>query len=238
MRRSMILSLSVVFLLSLASQAFGAVMVKTREGKEIRLYKNSYALVIGNGNYTGGWDPLPGAVRDAKEVAAALGKHGFSVDLRTDLKKNEFQEALASFVEERGRDLENRLLFYYAGHGHTKKISNDEELGYLVMVDAPLPGENPVRFSLRSVDMQSLVTQAKVIEAKHVLFLFDSCFSGTILNLRNQPIPKAVSDNVQYPVRQFITAGRASEGVPDYSVFKQCFLNILEGREEPTKMAI
>ena len=72
MRRSMILSLSVMFLLSLASQALGAVTVKTREGKEIRLYKNSYALVIGNGNYTGGWDPLPGAVRDAKEVAAYL----------------------------------------------------------------------------------------------------------------------------------------------------------------------
>jgi len=52
------------------------VVATTPEGKEIPLYNNSYALVIGNGNYTKGWDPLPGAIRDVKDVARALKRTG------------------------------------------------------------------------------------------------------------------------------------------------------------------
>ena len=34
----------------------GVVYVKTHNGKNIELYENSYALVVGNGHYTDGWD--------------------------------------------------------------------------------------------------------------------------------------------------------------------------------------
>ena len=98
------------------------------------------------------------------------------------------------------------------------------------MVDAPLPEDNRINHR-KSVDMESLVTQAKRIQARHVLFVFDSCFSGTILNAdRNQARPESISYSVQQPVRQFITAGSANEAVPDKSVFKQAFLNLIEGR--------
>jgi Caspase domain/Protein of unknown function (DUF1566) len=212
------------------------ISVSTQEGTNIDLYKDSYALIVGNGNYTNGWDPLPGAVRDVKEVADALERNGFNVKLMTDLTKDGFNREFAEFVIKHGRDKNNRLIFYYAGHGYTQKMANDEKLGYLVMVDTPAPETNPVGFSIKSVKMQSLVTDAKMIQAKHVLFIFDSCFSGTVLNLRDRITPNAISDNIKLPVRQFITAGRANESVPDYSVFKQCFLDILEGRdEEPIK---
>lgn len=207
------------------------VSVKTSKGRNIELYSDSYALIIGNGSYTNGWDSLPGAVRDVKEVAEALERNGFKVKLKTDLNKNGFDREFAEFVLKHGKEKNNRLLFYYAGHGYTKKLATDEDLGYLVMVDAPVPEKFPIGFSLKSVDMQSLVTQAKMIQSKHVLFIFDSCFSGTVLNLRDRVTPDIISDNIRNPVRQFITAGRANESVPDYSVFKQCFLDILEGRD-------
>ncbi len=207
------------------------VTIKTPEGKEIDLYRDSYALVIGNGNYGKGWDPVPGAIRDAEEVAEALKTNGFKVTLRTDLTKDAFNRVFGEFVRHHGKDRDNRLLFYYAGHGYTEKMATDEELGYLVMIDAPAPEKAPVGFSLASVDMQALVTQAKMIRSKHVLFMFDSCFSGTVLNLRDRVTPSSISDKVQYPVRQFITAGRANEPVPDRSVFKETFLDILEGRD-------
>ena len=60
--------------------------------------------------------------------------------------------------------------------------------------------------------------------------MFDCCFSGSIFNLRERVMPESIKDNVKYPVRQFITAGRADEPVPDCSVFKQVFLDLLEGR--------
>jgi uncharacterized caspase-like protein len=211
------------------------VSVKTTEGEEIDLYRDSFALVIGNGNYKKDWDPLPGAIRDAEEVAAALKRNGFKVTLKTDLTREAFNRALGEFVLRYGKDGDNRLLFYYAGHGHTQKMATGEELGYLVMIDAPVPEKDPVGFSLASVDMQALLTQAKMIRSKHALFMFDSCFSGTVLNMRDRVTPSAISDKVRYPVRQFITAGRANETVPDRSVFKESFLDILDsghpGRE-------
>ena len=206
------------------------IVVRTKEGKEIQLYKDSYALVVGNGNYTEGWPRLPGPLQDVDEVANALEEHGFQVTQKKNLTKPEFEKALADFVVNAGADPYNRLLFYYAGHGHTQKMVTGEDLGYLVMVDAPLPEKDAINFKLKAMDMASLMTEAKLVQSRHVLFVFDSCFSGTILNLRARVTPEHISDRVKHPVRQFITAGRAHEQVPDRSVFKQEFLDLIQGR--------
>jgi len=216
------------------SDTRGMMKVKTHEGRTIQLYSGSYALVIGNGDYQKGWDKLKGAVSDAKQVAEALEKHGFQVTLRTDVTKEAFNREFGDFTVKYGEGDENannRLLFYYAGHGHTEEMATGEELGYIVMVDAPNPEMDSAGFRRNSVDVESLVTQAKLIKARHVLFMFDSCFSGSILNLRDEVKPESISDSVRYPVRQFITAGRADEAVPDYSFFKQVFLDLIEGRD-------
>jgi hypothetical protein len=209
-----------------------AVKLKTEEGQQvISLYRESYALVVGNGEYAKGWDKLPGAVQDVKEVAAALERQGFKVTLKTNLTREQFSRTFAEFSARYGKAPDNRLLFYYAGHGYTEKTASDDVIGYLVMVDAPLPEKDEVGFSLAAVDMQGIVSQAKTIRAKHVLFLFDSCFSGTVLNFRDRVVPRGVTDSIGNPVRQFITAGSANEPVPDRSVFKQAFLDVLEGRD-------
>ena len=206
------------------------ISVSTSAGEHIELYNASYALVIGNGNYTNGWDPLPGALQDVKEVAETLKTHGFNVTLKTDLTADEFEDAFLTFVLEHGADEANRLLFYYAGHGYTLPLANEQERGYLVMVDAPEPDSDKLGFVRESVNMETLVGESKAILARHVLFLFDSCFSGTILNARDRVRPESISDNIRYPVRQFITAGRANEPVPDRSVFKTAFLDLIDGR--------
>ena len=220
----------------LFSQRGMSVTVQTESGDELGLYKDSYALVIGNGAYPvkNGWNPLPGAVNDVEEVTEVLERQGFKVTLKIDVTKAEFNRAFSEFIYEFGKDRDNRLLFYYAGHGYTTKAATGEALGYLVMLDTPSPA-NAAEFDLYSVDMIKFVSDSKKIHAKHVLFMFDSCFSGTVLNLRNRVTPSHITDRIKNPVRQFITAGRADEPVPDRSEFKQAFLNILEGRvEEPT----
>ena len=220
----------------LLSQRGMNITIQTETGKELALYKDSYALVIGNGAYPvkNGWNPLPGAVKDAKEVAEALERHGFKVTLKIDVTKAEFNKIFSEFIYESGKNKDNRLLFYYAGHGYTTKAATGEDLGYLVMLDTPSPA-NAGEFDLHSVDMIKFVSDSKKIHAKHVLFMFDSCFSGTVLNLRNRVTPSHITDRIKNPVRQFITAGRADEPVPDRSEFKQAFLNLLEGRvKEPT----
>jgi hypothetical protein len=216
----------------LANQRGIKVTAKTPSGKAIPLYSGSYALVIGNGDYTNGWDPLPGALRDVKDVARALKENGFNVTLKTNVTRNAFRQAFGRFFHKYGSNKTNRLFFYYAGHGYTQKMYTGEDQGYLVMVDAPAPEKDPVGFDIASIDMQVVVTQAKKVKARHVLFMFDSCFSGAILNLRERVVPETISDSVSLPVRQFITAGRANEPVPDHSIFKQAFLDLLEGRDK------
>ncbi len=230
---------AIVFLVVFTIQSFcmygierGKIVVKTKEGKEIELYEGGYAFIVGNSNYTNGWDPLPGTLKDVDEVAAVLKKFGYNVTLKKNLDRKAFDKEFMAFSYYYGRSRENQILFYYAGHGYTEKMANEEDMGYIVMVDAPLPESDPINFKLSSVDMQFFITQAKMIQSKHVLFVFDSCFSGTILNLRTVVTPEYVSDNVKYPVRQFITAGKDSETVPDRSVFKQAFLDLLEGKDK------
>ncbi len=220
----------------LFSQRGVNVTIQMKSGKAFDLYKDSHALVIGNGAYPlkNGWNPLPGAVNDVREVAEVLERHGFNVALKIDVTKAEFNKAFSDFIYKSGKDKDNRLLFYYAGHGYTTKSATGEDLGYLVMLDTPHP-ENAAEFDLHSVDMVKFVSDSKKIHAKHVLFMFDSCFSGTVLNLRNRVTPPHITDRIKNPVRQFITAGRADEPVPDRSEFKKAFLNLLEGRvNEPT----
>ena len=219
----------------LFSQRGMSVIVRMESGEELALYKDSYALVIGNGAYPvkNGWNPLPGALNDVKEVTEALKRQGFNVTLKIDVTKAEFNKTFSDFIYKSGKDKDNRLLFYYAGHGYTTKSATGEDLGYLVMLDTPHPA-NEAEFDLYSIDMVKFVSDSKKIHAKHVLFMFDSCFSGTILNLRNRVTPPHITDRIKNPVRQFITAGRADEPVPDRSEFKKAFLNLLEGRvEEP-----
>lgn len=214
----------------LFSQRSMKITVRTDAGQDLPLYSNSHALVVGNGTYTNSWGLLNGALNDVNEVAVALEKHNFNVTLKTDLTKREFEGAFETFIKNVEEPENSRLLFYYAGHGYTETLSTGEELGYLVMVDSPVPTVAGKIDGSKNINMESLVTQAKRADALHVLYIFDSCFSGSILNVRGIEKPAVIQDSIKYPVRQFITAGRANQPVPDYSFFKIAFLNILAGR--------
>ena len=217
-------------LFSQTTRGMKTITARTLQGKEIELYKDSNALVVGNGSYTEGWSQLPGALQDVDEVADALEEHGFSVTLKKDLTKLEFEKVFTDFVGNAGRDPYNRLLFYYAGHGYTQRRATGEDLGYLVMVDAPLPETDAINFKLKAIDIASLIMQVRSVQSRHVLFMFDSCLSDTILNLQAGVTPEHISDSVKQPVRQFITAGRANEQVPSHSIFKQEFLDLIQGK--------
>ena len=205
------------------------ISVHTETG-EIPLYNESYALIVGNGSYTNGWDSLDGLLRDIKDVATVLEKHGFTVTLKTNLKKPDFEAVFEAFIR-KGEGKNTRLLFYYAGHGHTEiNKQTGEESGYLIMVDSPMPMATGKIDGSKNVSIRSLAEGAKQIEALHVLYLFDSSFSDSVLNTQNRPQPCTVQASVKYPARQFIIAGRANEPMPNYSQFKAAFLDLLEGR--------
>ena len=75
-------------------------------------------------------------------------------------------------------------------------------------------------------DFGSLVQLA---DAKHVLLVFDSCFSGTIFTSRSAAAPAASSMKTAKPVRQFLTSGDAGQEVRDDGNFSAFFLRAIGG---------
>jgi len=194
-------------------------------------YDASFALLIGNSQYQH-WPEIPGAASDVAEVAAVLRRLGFATTVVTNLTKQAFEDEFGRFVGEVGTQQNSRLLFYYAGHGYTETAESGNDFGYIVMVDAPSFAGNSVVFRKKSINMEELVRDSELIKARHVCFMFDSCFSGTIFDYRGTANPRGVTDSTALPIRQFITAGRKHETVPDVSQFKQAFINLLLGRAE------
>jgi len=208
-----------------------ALRVVDAAGKQVGLYKGSYALLIGVSDYTNGWPDLPGAQGDIVEVNKVLKEHGFEVTTVQDPTARALREAFDDFINRYGLHPEYRLLVYYAGHGHTIKQSYGDDMGYLVPADAPNPHYDKNGFLATAMDMQQIEVYAKRMQAKHVLFLFDSCFSGGIFAL-SRAVPEHISYKTSQPVRQFITAGGANEKVPDESVFRRQFQAALRGEAE------
>ena len=76
--------------------------------------------------------------------------------------------------------------------------------------------------------MRQMELYAESIQAKHALFLFDSCFSGSLFAI-TRAVPESISYKTTRHVRQFITSGSADEIVPDRSIFRRQFVEALEG---------
>lgn len=209
----------------------GAVGIRVEGGKELKLYEKSYALVIGVSDYTRGWPRLPGVKKDVEEVARALERHGFLVTKVENPDSAQLEKSFKEFIDAHGREVETRLLFYFAGHGHTVKQSYGEEMGYIVPTDAPLPARDPSGFMSKAMDMQQMELYARRVQSKHALFLFDSCFSGALFAL-SRAVPDAISYKTARPVRQFITSGSADEQVPDQSIFRRQFVEALDGEAD------
>ena len=67
----------------------------------------------------------------------------------------------------------------------------DRGEGYLVPADAPLPASERdfpgEAFLQKALPMSQVVAWARQMAARHVLFLFDNGFSGTVFKARSLP---------------------------------------------------
>lgn len=207
--------------------------VKDANGKEVIVYQESHALVIWAGDYKN-WGKLNNLQYEAKEVVTALQKQGFQVKEIPNPNRTQLSNGIKDFIDDYGYRQNNRLVIFFAGHGYTRQQTK----GYLVPVDAPDPIVDEQGFLKAALSMEQINSWATQMEAKHVLFVFDSCFSGTIFKQRSNEDDARnayIRDVMNKPVRQFLTAGDANEKVPAKSVFTPLFLRALEGEADYTK---
>lgn len=214
-------------------------------GEQILVYENSYALLIGNSLYHDqrAWGDLPGVEEDIVAVRKVLEEeHGFKVEVALNQKREAVLRVIDQFISRYGQRKKNRLLFYYAGHGYTA-LHGGRKMGFIVMPDAsPMPPESS---SLRVPPspeefegfLPSAITMAEIeayaekrIQSDHVLFVFDSCFSGTaIYRSSDVTVSDQITTEELLPVRAYLTAGNETQRVPDFSKFRHKFVAALHG---------
>ena len=237
-KRLAFISALLVFLLAVshahASRGIGVVPIKDKAGNQVGLYKESHALVIGVSDYTEGWPSLPGVKKDVRLVKDALEANGFNVVVVEDPDREQLIKGFDQFINKYGNNPDSRLLFYFAGHGHTLKLAYGGDMGYIIPTDAPNPNKDRDGFLAKAMGMKLIEVYAEKIQAKHAMFLFDSCFSGSIFAL-SRAVPENINYKTSKPVRQFITAGAANETVPDESIFRHQFIEALEGEGDTDK---
>jgi len=214
------------------SAATRGVAVVSPEGRDLFLYKDYRALVVGISDYDK-WPDLPFAVQDAEEVTTKLDKMGFQVKLVINPTSREFKKILSEMTYKMGREPNRAVLFYYAGHGETEIMADGTKMGYIIPKDCPPLKEDPVGFDTHAVSMRDIESASLRMKSKHVLMLFDSCFSGALFSLV-RAMPADITEKSALPVRQYITAGNENEQVPDKSMFKRCFLIGLDGAADMT----
>jgi outer membrane protein OmpA-like peptidoglycan-associated protein len=212
-------------------------------GRRMPLYDASYALLVSQRHYMGtarkGWRPLDATEREMDEVATVLRQHGFNVRRASDLSSVQLTNTFRRFIAEYGRAPNNRLLFFFSGHGYT---DNSTDMSYIMPVDALDPNLFPQDYISTALPIDTVQTWAKELKARHALFLFDSCFSGSIFLSRSSssaPDSRGMSpsERLAYfrgssakPVRQFIAAGGPTEELPANSKFVPLFIEAINGR--------
>lgn len=179
--------------------------------------------------YNNGWPILKGVFGDVIAVGGLLKKQGFNVIPVINPTHDMLDREIRNFISEYGQNERNRLLIYFAGHGYTEELKDGRDMGYIVPADAPLPDRDPKLFNRRAISMDEIESFAKKIKAKHALFVFDSCFSGSIFEVRGGArTPPGIESSTAGPVRQFITAGTKNQTVPDQSIFRVYFMRALD----------
>ncbi|MEE8332951.1 MAG: caspase family protein, partial [Alphaproteobacteria bacterium] len=188
-----------------------------------------HALVIGNNDYRTVQD-LRTAEGDARAVADLLKRdYGFKVTLLTNATRADVIGGLAKMRATLKPD--DSLLVYYAGHGVLDDLA---EQGYWLPVDAE--EGNPTNW----ISTSDITTMLRVIRAKHILVVADSCYSGTLVRAVSGRIKTAgaqqewVRRMAAKRARTALVSGGlepVADGSSKHSVFAKAFLDALSSNQ-------
>lgn len=144
-----------------------------------------YVVAIGIDHYQN-WPVLETAESDAAGFAELLTKQfGFEFAADPLPEKNATRDHINDLLDDELRNKlkpEDDLVFFFAGHGTTRKDKigeRTESVGFLVPVDARAPGMGEHWSDYINVD--ELLRKISTLPSEHILVVLDSCHSGIAL---------------------------------------------------------
>ena len=187
-----------------------------------------YALIIGNNDYEK-LEDLDNAVNDAQDLEKVLReKYGFETTLLTDKKSGDTLDAIINFTK--NRDKQDNILIFYAGHGQLEK---KQKRGYWLPTDAGITQDSKW---ISNLNIKDLIGGS---DAKHILLIVDSCFSGSLMrgSGQNKSVEKLTTSSIKRlqlkKTRLVITSGgneEVADGIGDSknSVFAEPLIKALK----------
>ena len=189
-----------------------------------------YALVIGNKDYTQ-LPALKTSENDAREVADVLRQqYGYKTTLLINANRHQVMTAfndLRKVLTE-----EDNLLIYYAGHG---EIDKGDQSAYWLPTDAER--DNTANW----LSSHSITQYLSVLEARHILVVADSCYSGAMTTGSIAALPEQMADTKRKKWLQFMVKRKArtvmtsggekpvlDSGGGQHSVFAKAFIDVLK----------
>jgi len=210
-------------------------------GARPSFYRESWAIIIGINDYQQ-WPKLRYCVHDADGIEQVLiSKFGFKPEnvrklLNGDATRQRIMALLGDEFADASRiQREDRVFFFFAGHGATRTLADGREIGFIVPVDA-----DRSNYYSTAISMNSLRDASDLVPAKHIYFVMDSCYSGLALTRGAGAFShdrSYLEEITRRPARQILTAGGSDQQVADdgpggHSVFTWALLQGLEGQAD------
>ena len=183
-----------------------------------------HALVIGNNSYND-LEDLGTAINDAREVGQVLKQtYGYKTKVLENATHMQIVEALAEYQEKLGKY--DNLIVYYAGHG----LIDEKQDGFWIPTDARMDDK-------KTWIPNNVITEfMSSMEAKHIMVIADSCYSGTMSGSAIRPFPEDVVENdilftSRVKARTVLTSGGLQpvldSGGDGHSIFASALLDVL-----------
>jgi uncharacterized caspase-like protein len=193
----------------------------------VKTNEKYYALIIGNNDYQH-LEKLDAAENDATVLADILkNNYGFEVKLLLNADYDTTVNSLHTISRKLTKD--ENLLIFYAGHGELDKKSNT---GFWLPVDASYEQRS------KWISNDTVADELKATDAKHVLLIVDSCFSGSLMrsgsNIKsNKSLDAKYIKLLQNKKTRLVITSGGNEPVMDsdggeHSVFAQKLIDTLK----------
>ena len=168
------------------------------------IQNNKNALLIGI-NYIETDNKLDGCINDVNCIKERITNNGFNhINIMTDntnikpTKTNILSALKKLLINSQAGDL---LFLLYSGHGsYTLDNNNDELTGYDQLIV-------PCDLNLISDDELKLIIQTNLKKNVTLFAMFDSCFSGSVLDLKYQYLDSLNYDNYTENNKELETQG-------------------------------
>lgn len=216
----------------------------------VKLYENSWALIIAINKLSNNDIPLPelkNPINDAKAIENVLvDKCNFPRGnvyslLEEKATKDEITDVIENILATKVKECD-RFFVFFAGHAITRpKTGRQDKRGYLVIRDSKWKDEEHPKYNTL-LNINNFVSETVgLLSARQFLFVLDCCFSGIAGNVSTydrsaDPPPEILQKYAQERQSvQIITASSNVESIldsgkdPNHSMFTQAIIDFLEG---------